>query len=109
MDHATGTLGLIRLTEAETGPISSPYQETKHRDDGLTIHYKNYVRQLPPQKHIDTLTRIFFTDIAWYYDIIDEDSLIKQLYSWNTVPYSTITKDPSSLPLDLQTFPVLLF
>jgi hypothetical protein len=75
----------------------------------LALHYRNYVRQLPSQKHINALTRIFFTDIAWYYDIIDEVSFLQQLSSWNMVPYSIITQDPSNLPHHLLPFPALLF
>lgn len=109
LDSSTGTLGLIRLAEAQKDPMSSPFQQFQHREEHLTIHYKKYIRQLPSQKHIEALTRIFFTDVAWYYDIIDENSFLQQLHSWNAVPYPIITQDPSKLPPDLRPFPALLF
>ncbi|KAL2693447.1 hypothetical protein Neosp_000007 [[Neocosmospora] mangrovei] len=89
-------------------PALSP-QVTTDQNSDMATRYKSLIRQLPPQRHIEVLLRFFFSEVAWYYDIIDQASITEQLSSWNQVPYSKISQGPFSLPPDARTFPALLF
>ncbi|EEU39848.1 uncharacterized protein NECHADRAFT_79743 [Fusarium vanettenii 77-13-4] len=108
-NHTTGTLALMRMAGMPEHIPALSHQETTNQNSVMATRYKSLIRQLPPQRHIEVLLRFFFSEVAWYYDIIDQASITEQLSSWNQVPYSTISQGPFSLPPDARTFPALLF
>ncbi|UPK95491.1 hypothetical protein LCI18_006426 [Fusarium solani-melongenae] len=105
----TGTLALIAMAGTSEHIPALSHQEATGQNSDTATRYKSLVRQLPSQRHIEVLLQSFFSDIAWYYDIIDQNSITEQLSSWNQVSYSTLSQGPFSLPPDVRAFPSLLF
>ncbi|PHH92460.1 hypothetical protein CDD83_7313 [Cordyceps sp. RAO-2017] len=75
----------------------------------LAFKYRDVVRRLPPKRYVDLLLRNFFTDVAWFYDVVDRQIFEEKLAAWDRVSYSTLSQDPLSLPPDVRLFPALLF
>lgn len=103
-----GTLGLIKIAGDARHDSQSDQAATVSNAD-RTARYKSLVRQLPSQKHMEALLQIFFSDIEWYYGIIDQTLFTEQLHTWNCIPYSTLNQGPLQLEPDIRAFPALLF
>ncbi|CAK7220276.1 hypothetical protein SCUCBS95973_004104 [Sporothrix curviconia] len=71
--------------------------------------YVALVRQLPPRNYIHMLVQLFFSDLEWYYGVIDEKVFYRELHAWNNLPYAALKRGPHSLPTDMRAFPALLF
>lgn len=103
---ATGTMSLIKMTGTPEHALSD---QPDHPQDGAISRYQSLLRRLPTKRHTDILIKSFFTDIAWYYDIIDEASFTERLSWWTQLPYAVVSNGPWSLPQELRAFPALLF
>lgn len=104
----TGTLGLIH----RAGDLDALSQNADYRDSwdmNAAERYIALIRQLPSQSHIKRLVQLFFTDLEWYYGVIDEDVFQSALLVWNNVPYTTLRRGPHHLPPEIRAFPALLF
>ncbi|CEJ91327.1 hypothetical protein VHEMI07047 [[Torrubiella] hemipterigena] len=100
----TGTAGLI----SNLGQLGTKQQQ-KLPIDSTATPYVSIIRQLPSQKCTNILVQSFFQNVAWQYDIVDETIFNRQLTQWNSLSYAQLRLAPDSLPVNLQSFPSLLF
>lgn len=104
---ATGTLGIIQSIVGLGQESTTAGSESGPSGDAA-LQYGILLRQLPPPRHMDILVRFFFTELAWQYDIVDEQTFLRQLRAWEQVSYAA-RREPSSLAPALRHFPPLLF
>lgn len=100
----TGTCAIMDIIGASHS-LGDPH--VKPMND-IASAYNALIRQLPPKNCIDQLLRLFFTDISWQYDVIDEDIFREQLRKWERVPYAS-RSTPLGLDPVVRYFPALLF
>lgn len=104
-DNAKGTSGLIDSLKEQATPLSSNCSLSA----AARSQYAGIIRQLPSPRHTDILVHSFFENVAWHYDIVDEATFRKQLFQWSSLSFVQMTQASKSLPVDLQSFPSLLF
>ncbi|KAJ6438803.1 Zn2/Cys6 DNA-binding protein [Purpureocillium lavendulum] len=102
----TGTLGMVSR-------LGVPDHDSATLDAGSrtsdAAQYMGLIRELPSRKHVDILVRSFFANVAWQYDVVDEEIFREQLCDWNQVSYVSLKEGPDSLPLHIRYLPALLF
>ncbi len=109
MHNTTGTLGLIKIAgDLMTAASVLPTQGAAEANREAASRFMAAMRQLPSQKHTELLASCFFSDVAWYYDTLDEADFQRQLQQWNRMPYSTLSRGPFALTPEMRAFPALL-
>lgn len=102
------TFSLVKQAGAASPTTTNPLSSLNSRKTGLDRKYRSLVRQLPSKDHVDILVRLFFSDINWHYDVVDEITFRRQLENWRSIPYSAHSNATSVLPADVLAFPSLL-
>ncbi|KAM0715597.1 hypothetical protein Q7P37_009095 [Cladosporium fusiforme] len=74
----------------------------------VASRYKVLVRQLPPKDCIDQLVRVYFAEVSWQYDVVDETIFREQLLAWELTTYAARSQ-PQRLDPTVRYFPSLLF
>ncbi|KAG5657979.1 hypothetical protein KAF25_006930 [Fusarium avenaceum] len=103
--NTKGTPGIIHAL----GESASLLDDTHPRNAFSPGQYIGIIRELPSRRHIDLLVQSFFKDVTWHYDIVDEARFTNQLSQWRCLTHSQLKQAPDSLPVDLRSFPALLF
>lgn len=104
-DNAKGTSGLIDSLKEPATPLSNRCSLSV----AAKSQYADIIRQLPSPRHTDMLVHSFFENVAWHYDIVDETTFRNQLFQWSSLSSEQMTRVSDSLPIDVQSFPSLLF
>ncbi|KAJ3494516.1 hypothetical protein NLG97_g4034 [Lecanicillium saksenae] len=103
----TGTLGIIQTIGVVTDQFAAVDLGAWPSSEAV-LQYRTLIRQLPPQRHIETLVAFFYRELSWQYEIVDEGVFRQQLSSWDQVPYAS-RNQPFHLPAELRQFPAILF
>ncbi|KND88988.1 Oleate activated transcription factor 3 [Tolypocladium ophioglossoides CBS 100239] len=104
------TLGIMQKVDSSiSDQFALPTEWDDGKKDEFSLQYKRSIRQLPSKRYVDILVQLFFVDIAWQYDVINEEAFKGQLDAWNRVSYSMIGQGLFSLSMDVRCFPALLF
>ncbi|KAJ3539877.1 hypothetical protein NM208_g5312 [Fusarium decemcellulare] len=104
-DDAKGTLGVLR----NLGESASLLHHSQPRNGSASSQYASIVRELPSRRHMDILVQDFFKNVAWHYDIVDEAAFTHQLSEWSRLTHNQLKQGPDALPINLRSFPALLF
>ena len=79
-------------------------------DEAMKGKFRGLIRQLPAKAYIDKLIQVFIDSFNWHYYFIDPQTFEAQLKEWNSLSYHTLTSlGPLGLPLELRSFPAVLF
>lgn len=105
---STGTLGIIQRIEDLDRESTQQSSGQPPSGDMATAQYMALIRQLPPKRYTKTLVHFFFAELAWRYDIVDEEMFLNDLYTWEQVSYAARSR-PFNLAPDVRYFPALLF
>ncbi|KAF5013402.1 hypothetical protein FDECE_590 [Fusarium decemcellulare] len=103
--NSKGTLGIIHAL----GESQSLLHDSHPQNGSTPGRYIAIIRELPSRRHIDILVQHFFRNVAWHYDMVDEAGFTNQLSQWSRLTHSQLKQAPDSLPVDLRSFPALLF
>ncbi|KAK2616352.1 hypothetical protein QQS21_000786 [Conoideocrella luteorostrata] len=109
----TGTLGMIRKIGGTSNSCELPLNSSSSRpvleNYETASHYRALIRQLPAKRYRDPLVRMFFTDVAWHYDIVDEAVFRDLEKTWSLISYASFPQYQTALPANTRFFPALFF
>ncbi|KAI0019814.1 Orotidine 5'-phosphate decarboxylase [Xylariomycetidae sp. FL0641] len=118
MHDGVSTLANLRRIEgAGYGPLaelpsSAADSSGGNGDDsfGMRERYKTLIRQLPAKTYIEKLFRVYFRDINWQYNGVDEPIVRELMDRWYGLPFHVLSSGgPQALDPMLRAFPALLF
>ncbi|KAJ4152727.1 hypothetical protein LMH87_009250 [Akanthomyces muscarius] len=108
MGYAPANIGTLSIIQSLGAMTVEPSENFPSPSGDAVAQFRALMRQLPPQRHINTLVSFFYRELSWQYEIVDENIFRQQLSSWNQVPYAA-RNQPFHLSPDLRQFPALLF
>lgn len=108
MGYAPANAGTLSIIQSLGAVIVEPSETLPIPSSDTVVRFRALIRQLPPQRHINTLVSFFYRELSWQYEIVDENIFRQQLSAWDQIPYAA-RNQPFHLPPDLRQFPALLF